>query len=665
MMKNLKIFNIDTEKKLAFINTLVFALLATLLYFTLPFVLNYPPHSIDTNFQIEIVGIKYTTQFLIIIAILLVLLYITLRIVYSKLSLSHNKLKNSSKEYIASLRKKAFNYPYIMLLLELFMPSVIIATLLFAFNTEAELVIRITTVVFSFSAVFAIFSYMISKKFFSNKLIATAKLTKNEATGIRLPLYKKLLMQILPLFLYSFVLILLISMSLMTKEKGDLLNHFYRQELLSKFDANKTYNISEIENILASMEFKSDGDHGIIMSADDGHVYYSPEKLNDFFIKYTLNFYDDTNGYTYEYYGQNREGAVIKVNTNVGDCYVGIRYFVFANNFIMPFILISFLLIIINSLFILYVGRDLSNDINNVVNGLTSISNSDNIVFANSLPITSNDEIGDLTASFNEIQKLTKTYVEQLHRNQDTLMESERLASLGQLIGGIAHNLKTPIMSISGAAEGLSDLIKEYDSSIDDPEVNSQDHHDIAKDMNSWILKIREYTEYMSDIITAVKGQAVTLSETQNVTFDIEELIKRVNILMKHELKNAIVYLNISVKTDEHTRIQGDINSLVQVINNMISNAIQAYEGKSNQTIDLIIEQIDNQLYISIKDYGCGLPKNVKNKLFKEMITTKGKNGTGLGLYMSYSTIKANFSGDITFESEEGKGTTFTITLPL
>lgn len=255
--------------------------------------------------------------------------------------------------------------------------------------------------------------------------------------------------------------------------------------------------------------------------------------------------------------------------------------------------------------------------------------------------------------------------METIKNNQDILMERERLASLGQLIGGIAHNLKTPIMSISGAAEGLTDLVKEYDSSIDDPEVNSQDHHDIAKDMNEWIGKIKEYTEYMSDIITAVKGQAVTLSETENVSFDIDELVKRVNILMKHELKNAIIYLNIQMKAPKSTKIHGDINSLVQVINNMISNAIQAYDGKPEQNIDLTLEKQENNLVISIKDYGSGLPQKVQDKLFKEMITTKGKNGTGLGLYMSYSTIKAHFNGDITFETEENKGTTFNIILPL
>lgn len=111
--------------------------------------------------------------------------------------------------------------------------------------------------------------------------------------------------------------------------------------------------------------------------------------------------------------------------------------------------------------------------------------------------------------------------------------------------------------------------------------------------------------------------------------------------------------------------LKGDVNSLVQVINNMISNSIQAYNGKTEQNIDLVVTKENNNLIISIKDYACGLPKEAKEKLFKEMVTTKGKNGTGLGLYMSYSTIRAHFNGNITFESEDGKGTTFIITLPI
>ncbi len=277
--------------------------------------------------------------------------------------------------------------------------------------------------------------------------------------------------------------------------------------------------------------------------------------------------------------------------------------------------------------------------------------------------IVNNDFLGILVL-FKDVTQHIKD-MKSLEDNQDLLIEQERLASLGQMIGGIAHNLKTPIMSISGAAEGLSDLIKEYDISIDDPEVNSTDHHEIAKDMSEWVEKIKTHTEYMSDVISAVKGQAVVLSNEERVSFTILELVKRVDILMKHELKNAIIYLNIAMKADESLEIKGDVNSLVQIINNMISNSIQAYNGKTEQNIDMLVETNNNKLLITIKDYAGGLPEKVKQKLFKEMITTKGKNGTGLGLYMSYSTIKARFGGNITYETEDGKGTSFTIELPM
>lgn len=258
-----------------------------------------------------------------------------------------------------------------------------------------------------------------------------------------------------------------------------------------------------------------------------------------------------------------------------------------------------------------------------------------------------------------------KQDIQTIQNNQDMLMEKERLASLGQLIGGISHNLKTPIMSISGAAEGLTDLINEYDASIGDPEVTNDDHHAIANDMREWITKIHSYTAYMSDIITAVKGQAVNLSENENNAFTVDELFKRVNILMKHEISNASLTLAIDILVPSATTLVGDINSLVQVINNLITNAIQSYNGRKGEEIKVLAQKLDNNLIISVIDHGCGMPKEVQDKLFNTMITTKGKNGTGLGMFMSYSTIKGHFNGDITFETEVNKGTTFNVILPL
>lgn len=258
-----------------------------------------------------------------------------------------------------------------------------------------------------------------------------------------------------------------------------------------------------------------------------------------------------------------------------------------------------------------------------------------------------------------------KQDIQTIQNNQDMLMEKERLASLGQLIGGISHNLKTPIMSISGAAEGLTDLINEYDASIGDPEVTNDDHHAIANDMREWITKIHSYTSYMSDIITAVKGQAVNLSENENNAFTVDELFKRVNILMKHEISNASLTLTLDVQVPSATTLVGDINSLVQVINNLITNAIQSYNGRKGEEIKVLAKKLDNNLIISVIDHGCGMTKEVQDKLFNTMITTKGKNGTGLGMFMSYSTIKGHFNGDITFETEVNKGTTFNVILPL
>ena len=255
--------------------------------------------------------------------------------------------------------------------------------------------------------------------------------------------------------------------------------------------------------------------------------------------------------------------------------------------------------------------------------------------------------------------------VEIIKSNTNMLIEKERLASLGEMISGVTHNLKTPIFSIAGATEGMADLINEYRTSIDDPSVTVEDHKDIAKDMEDWNNKIKDYTAYMSDIITAIRGQAASFTEDTYETFSIEELMKRVNILMKHELQQALVTLNVSYNLTRDINLHGNINTLIQVLNNLISNAIQSYNGVPNQIIELTLENTESKLIISIKDYGMGIPDEVKDKLFKEIITSKGKDGTGLGVFMSYSNIKTQFNGDLKFESELGKGTTFEITLPI
>ena len=642
---------------------IIFLIICALL---LPTLLNYAPGSINTPFDVEMSYISYTQQFLIVGIVIILSISIATKLLLKDIDnwyiTKDNSKIHNNKNTILKIRKKCFNLPYIIFLVEIFLPTFGISSVLFLTGSHnIVMFFKILIILISLVFLLAIFTYILSKELYDNVLASTYK--KNIDIGFRLNLKYKIFMQILPVFMSVILLTSFIGYSRSVKEKEELLFNFYEKSLNTVFSDTTIYDKDTIISLLNSIELY-DESHSKILIFDNNIDVIHGNYPSDFLIAYTRELSSQYNGKTYDSYGTDTQGATKLLQTNLGYCYVCITYDTFSLEtlvfLLFSFIFLTLIIFVTLNLF----SNSLVKDIKLVTTGLNSITKNDNVNFEK-LPVISNDEIGDLVIAFNKVQNLNNDHILQLKDTQETLMEAERLSSLGQLIGGIAHNLKTPIMSISGAAEGLTDLVKEYDSSIDDPEVNSQDHHDIAKDMNEWIGKIKEYTEYMSDIITAVKGQAVTLSETENVSFDIDELVKRVDILMKHELKNALVYLNVQMKAPKSTTIHGDINSLVQVINNMISNAIQSYDGKPEQNIDLILEKQKNNLVISVKDYGSGLPQKVKDKLFKEMITTKGKNGTGLGLYMSYSTIKAHFNGDITFETEENKGTTFNIILPL
>ena len=254
--------------------------------------------------------------------------------------------------------------------------------------------------------------------------------------------------------------------------------------------------------------------------------------------------------------------------------------------------------------------------------------------------------------------------MEKIKENQAILLERERLASLGQLIGGIAHNLKTPIMSIAGGIEQLQYLTNEYETSVEDPEVTVEDHAEIAQDMLQWLGKMKVQTGYMSDIISTVKDQASKFTNPKHVWFTLDEMLKRVKILMQHEIVKNQCRFTQDIRVDKHIRIPGDVNSLVQILDNVIVNAIQAYDDAGGEIILQVMNE-DDKLLITVCDFGKGIDEKVKDRLFKEMITTKGKHGTGLGLYMSHSTVKGMFRGNMWFDSSAEQGTKFYIQLPM
>ncbi len=418
-------------------------------------------------------------------------------------------------------------------------------------------------------------------------------------------------------------------------------------------------------------------DNDIVINFDERYIkrnytsdgYYTninliPMTIEDnFFYTYARDLADKSDNKVFGYYGSEVQGTVIPIILSGEELKIIVMYDLTSDDMRDMFINMIILLII-SSVVTYNFARSISKDITIVTDGIDVLLNGSVEKLNRNLPVTSNDELGELVIAFNKVQELTKENIVEIKNNEQMLMEKERLASLGELIGGIAHNMKTPIMSTAGAAEGLTELIAEYRASIDNPVVTSDDHKAIATDMLDCVTKIKSYNSYMSDIITAVKGQASQLASQENEKFTLYDLSKRVEILIKHEIKQANLILTTDLKCDPSIYIVGDVNSLVQVINNLISNSIFAYGGTPGKEIIFEIDANDTEIIMKVIDEGCGMNDETKAKLFKQMYTTKGKNGTGLGLYMSYSTIRGKFSGNMTFESQEGKGTTFIITLP-
>ncbi len=641
---------------------------AIVLYPIIPCILEIPVEIINLNKTI--LSMNYSQMYLFFMISFLFLGFIILTFALKGLKgwesiISGKNVEDSEK--IRYIRNKCMHIPYFVYFMQIILPCLgFLMCFLISGKINVETLIflsKLEVLIITFSTFTGVILFVFSKKVLTEILFLTIR--ESNIDSLRLGVKSKIFLQILPVFTAAILFTSLLGHSRVIHEKGDVLFKINASQL-TKISTN----IETVKNEQEIKEALSD-----LVNANPGEVkksyfYITPEGEFKFLdaqgpgSRFINNSKELTNLYKGRIYGYSGEiqGTAIKVNGTGGYWTVGVKYKVLSEQSTMFFIISFLVLLIINVLVIYYFSKSLANDLRLVVKGLNEIIEGDRNNKRAKLPVTSNDEVADLVLAFNRIQDIEKDKLELFEKQQDHLIENERLASLGQLIGGITHNLRSPIMSISGAYEALKDLINEYEESIDDTDVTRSDHHEIAKEMISWVEKIKPQCSYMSELISAVKGQAVGRNVLSSNSFSIGELIKRVDILMNHELKTNHCKIQKDIEIDLNTEIKGEINNLVQVLNNLIINAIHSYDGEEGM-INLSIMKKDKNVEFIIRDNGRGIPKEVQEKLFKEMITTKGKNGTGLGLYMSYSTIR-RFRGDMRFQSEEGKGTAFYITIP-
>jgi signal transduction histidine kinase len=252
-----------------------------------------------------------------------------------------------------------------------------------------------------------------------------------------------------------------------------------------------------------------------------------------------------------------------------------------------------------------------------------------------------------------------------MEENSKQMIEKARLISLHNLIGGISHNIKSPLMSSSGGILALKNHTRKIEGLLEELNKNDQytDYVEIIEDMKKWEDSIKHYLVYISDIITAVKDQTTSMNGNQNRSFTVNEVLNKIKILLDFELKRSNCKLSNVLNKESDTQIEGDISALTQILGNVIINATQAYSDGG--TINLEVCRDRDGIVFVVQDQGKGIAPEVKARIFNEMVTTKGKDGSGLGLYFANIAIKCQFKGSMRLESEEGKGTIVYISIPL
>jgi two-component system NtrC family sensor kinase len=248
-----------------------------------------------------------------------------------------------------------------------------------------------------------------------------------------------------------------------------------------------------------------------------------------------------------------------------------------------------------------------------------------------------NGELAVLGRSFNSM-------VETLHRTQQELLHAEKLASMGQLAAGVAHEINNPL----GTILLFSDMIYK-EAPEDDPR---------RDDLKMIINETTRCKAIVADLLNFARQQEVLAQET-----DIHALLEK--IMEGVRLQPIFNKVEFVRQFDPALPlIQADPGQLQQVFINLLNNAAEAMEGGG--IITLATRPVDsNWVEIKVTDTGCGIPEENLGKLFIPFFTTKppGK-GTGLGLSIVYGIVKMH-RGQITIQSQVGKGTTFTITLPV
>lgn len=664
----LKFLRNNIMANILFTYTIAVIFVTSIFYQLVPVLLNYAPGYAYID---KLHGLSYTWQFVIMLLFGLLIGFIIIIFSLRGVKEIERYLNNPGDvvpERLLKMKRKLLNLPYQIYIIQIGVAAVLTTLLILPLfileNASLSVFFRVFILVITFFTLVSIITLVISQNSLKRLLLRLESDTNID--GIRIPIVFKLYLQVLPIFIVAISITSLIGYSYNIEDKGNLICEGYMESLNETFSQyqDEELSLEQIKEQLYNIRPVSDQqDIRFIITPDNSIITSDDEPLGEYFLTYLCELSLLNGGYVYDVTEEVR-GAIINVSGTDGNYIAGIKFNIISNNLVIFYVIGFIFILFVCSIVLYFLSKAMSDDILTVANRLNEIASNKYISLDKRLPITSNDETSDLVIAFNKIQILVQKHINQLRENHEILIQQERMASLGQLIGGIAHSLKTPISTASDATFCIGNLANEYDQSIDIETVTKEDHHKIAEEIKVHVKDLNETLNYINSVINMVKNHSADLDKSEEEQFAIKDLIKGINILMTNELRKNSCKLDIHTNMSEEDKINGDIGNLIQVIGVLISNAIEAYATGDGQ-IELFILKDTEKIEIIVQDYGMGIPLNIQDKVLNRMVTTKGNKGTGIGLYISNSIIKAKFNGSLSFITEERKGTKFIITLPI
>lgn len=245
---------------------------------------------------------------------------------------------------------------------------------------------------------------------------------------------------------------------------------------------------------------------------------------------------------------------------------------------------------------------------------------------------------------------------------KDKLVETEKMAALGSLVAGVAHEINTPVGTSITLASTLMDATRSLLATINTGQLkrSSLNHYlELVQESTSLILN---NLHRAGELVQSFKQVAVDQSSLEQRNFRVKPYLEEIMTSLSPQLKSHTV----TISGDDTASIYSYPGALAQVVTNLVTNSlVHGYTEHQSGHLRFNVMQDNNQIVIQYRDDGCGISPDILEKIFEPFFTTaREKGGTGLGLHITYNLVTQKLLGKIAVQSEVGKGTVFTIELP-